>query len=225
MFFRNHENILKYFAMSEDIQNKYYVYSTKKDIELRGGSLISCGTIHERTNKPLIILCSNGHQFKAFNIIQLESWCPQCSKHRDRPKKSWNRGCLNKQRASIKEDIKKQQRATRKLAFRWTTETKVRELLEQKLLLSLFKYRIYYDKYNKHKFYEFDGYNEEHKIAFEYHGYQHYVYPNRFHKTEEIFKAACQRDLQKIQYCIENGIKLITIPYTITNLEQYIDML
>ena len=65
-------------------------------------------------------------------------------------------------------------------------------------------------------YYEFDGYNEEHKIAFEYHGYQHYVYPNFFHKTEKDFLSNQERDKAKEEYCKENNIKLIIIPYTDT---------
>ena len=30
---------------------------------------------------------------------------------------------------------------------------------------------------------ELDGYNKKLKLAFEYDGYQHYIYPNKFHKS------------------------------------------
>ena len=77
-------------------------------------------------------------------------------------------------------------------------------------------------KYNSST-YEFDGFNKENKIAFEYHGIQHYIYPNYWHKTEDIFKAAQQRDKNKEQYCQENDITLIVIPYTEEkNLELFI---
>jgi hypothetical protein len=99
------------------------------------------------------------------------------------------------------------------------TEKKVKTILSKYLNISFIKTRFVFNN----KRYEFDGYNEEHKIAFEYHGYQHYVYPNHWHKTEEIFKNAQQNDLNKEQYCKENNIRLIVIPYTEEkNLEFYI---
>lgn len=94
------------------------------------------------------------------------------------------------------------------------TEAKVRTLLENKLNFPLLKKRFYYDKTNKRKFYEFDGYNEEHKLAFEYQGYQHYTYPNHWHKTTEEFIAQKERDKNKKLFCNTMGITLLVIPYT-----------
>ena len=106
--------------------------------------------------------------------------------------------------------------------YSFKTESLCKTLLEQKLNILFTKTRFIYNN-NR---YEFDGYNEEHKIAFEYHGIQHYKYPNHWHKTEEIFNAAQQRDKDKEQYCIENGIRLIIIPYTCNSiLETYINSL
>jgi len=68
-----------------------------------------------------------------------------------------------------------------------------------------------------------DGYNEELKIAFEYDGYQHYHYPNAFHKTEDDFLLQQISDHYKEKYAKENGITLYVIPYTENNdLEEYI---
>ena len=41
--------------------------------------------------------------------------------------------------------------------------------------------------------------------------------PNYWHKTKEIFELAQQRDKIKEQYCVENNITLIIIPYTEEN--------
>ncbi|PEM61052.1 hypothetical protein CN613_28010, partial [Bacillus pseudomycoides] len=62
--------------------------------------------------------------------------------------------------------------------------------------------------------YELDGFNEEQKIAFEYHGVQHYEYIEFFHKEERQFKEQKQKDRMKRKMCKEKGIKLITVPYT-----------
>ena len=59
---------------------------------------------------------------------------------------------------------------------------------------------------------EFDCYNDELKIAVEYEGYQHYVYPNRFHSTRDEFDSQIRRDNYKWQLAEENGIYTIFIP-------------
>ena len=76
---------------------------------------------------------------------------------------------------------------------------------------------------NDHK-YKLDGYNEKLKLAFEYNGIQHYKYNKHFHKNNiQKFEQQKQRDIEKINYCLENHITLITIPYTVNkNLEGFI---
>ena len=102
------------------------------------------------------------------------------------------------------------------------TEKRVHQLLEQKLNIHFTKKRIYYDITNSKKFYELDGYNEENKIAFEYNGEQHYIYPHHWHRTEQQFIDLQSRDKNKAAYCIDNGIKLIIVPYFV-NIKEYID--
>lgn len=58
----------------------------------------------------------------------------------------------------------------------------------------------------------FDFYIENLKIAIEYNGIQHYKVVD-FFGGEEGFIQNQQRDEQKRQYCKDNDIKLIEIPY------------
>jgi len=62
---------------------------------------------------------------------------------------------------------------------------------------------------------ELDMYNEELKLAVEYNGEQHYRIVKPFTNSEEELKAIKERDLLKVQLCRDNGVRLITIPYTI----------
>lgn len=66
---------------------------------------------------------------------------------------------------------------------------------------------------------ELDGYNPRLNLAFEYNGSQHYIYPNRFHKTREEFDSQLERDEFKKRRCEELGIKLITIPSSVKESE------
>lgn len=60
-------------------------------------------------------------------------------------------------------------------------------------------------------------YNNQ-KYAIEYNGEQHYKYNPFFHGHDiEIFYKYQERDKRKAQYCLDNGIQLIIIPYTFSN--------
>ncbi len=61
---------------------------------------------------------------------------------------------------------------------------------------------------------ELDGYNEELKLAFEYHGKQHYELHPFFHRSEKDFNEQQIRDNWKLQKTQEQGIRLVVIPYT-----------
>jgi hypothetical protein len=63
---------------------------------------------------------------------------------------------------------------------------------------------------------ELDCYNDELKIAVEYNGAQHYKFIPKFHQTEKEFMFQKYRDQTKHFLCKQNGIKLITIPYTVS---------
>ena len=102
------------------------------------------------------------------------------------------------------------------------TERRCKEILEQKLGITFTKTRFYFEEQRL----EFDGFNEEHRIAFEYHGEQHYEFPNAWHKTLEDYKAAQLRDDYKEQFAAENDITLLIIPYNEKyNLEAFIENL
>jgi hypothetical protein len=61
---------------------------------------------------------------------------------------------------------------------------------------------------------ELDGYNEEHKVAFEYQGIQHYKEHKLFHQRDNSSLEKQQlHDKIKVDKCKENNINLIIIPY------------
>ena len=215
--------------------------SCKELAKLKQGYCLS--TEYINNNSLLIWQCSLGHVWKSSRChIKQGSWCPTCvnkakptinqikkfakalggsllsSKYvNNRVKLLWRCKENHSWVASWKDINGNNSWCPECSAFK--TEKKVKSLLEKKLDITFNKTRFRYDN----KRYEFDGYNKEYKIAFEYHGYQHYVYPNYFHKTKELYFAAQQRDKVKEQYCTKNGIKLIIIPYTKEKeLEMYI---
>jgi hypothetical protein len=73
---------------------------------------------------------------------------------------------------------------------------------------------------------ELDIYNDELKIAVEYSGKSHYVFPNSFHKTHQDFINQVRRDKFKVEQCDSHGVYLITVPYNVplnlTDIKKYI---
>lgn len=62
---------------------------------------------------------------------------------------------------------------------------------------------------------ELDMYNEELNLALEYSGIQHYIeHPKFFHKYGG-FEEQQERDNYKLNFCINNNINLIIVPYTV----------
>ena len=59
--------------------------------------------------------------------------------------------------------------------------------------------------------YRFDFYLPKYNTCIEFDGAYHYK--KQPHVTEEQFKEQCKRDKIKDNYCKNNGIKLIRIPY------------
>lgn len=70
---------------------------------------------------------------------------------------------------------------------------------------------------------ELDGYNPNLCIAFEYQGEQHYNFNAHYHDNNYIkFLQQQERDKFKSKKCVELGIHLIEIPYTVADLNTFI---
>ncbi len=61
---------------------------------------------------------------------------------------------------------------------------------------------------------ELDGYCESLGLAFEYHGHQHYQSVSFFQHGEKSLEKRKQDDARKARLCSDNGVHLITVPYT-----------
>lgn len=67
----------------------------------------------------------------------------------------------------------------------------------------------------------FDFYLPNYNCCIEYQGKQHYEYNKNWVQTKEEFKEGIKRDKIKKEYCQQNNIKLIEIPYTDYNKINY----
>lgn len=209
----------------------------------KGGKLIS--SEYKACESPVTWECSEGHTWKNSwnNVKNKNQWCPHCAgvalqnisaliaygeMHSGKLLSDTYLGCFEKYRWRCSKGHEWENTwASLKNNNSWCpecssfkTELECKTILEKLLGIPLRKTRFLY---REHRL-EFDGYNEEHKIALEYNGEQHYKYPNYWHSTEEIFNAAKARDALKEEYCKEQNIKLIIVPYTEkNNLRQFLE--
>ena len=58
---------------------------------------------------------------------------------------------------------------------------------------------------------ELDMYCKARKLAIEYDGPHHYVYPNNYHTDEDEFRAQQARDAAKDEICRQKGVRLIRV--------------
>ncbi len=92
-------------------------------------------------------------------------------------------------------------------------EAITRSVLEEGLSIPLqkrrFKQKEYPELVSPHASLELDGYNVQHKIAFEYQGAWHSQRSR--HRTESSYQRQLQRDAQKTVMCMRLGIKLVIV--------------
>lgn len=71
---------------------------------------------------------------------------------------------------------------------------------------------------------EIDCFEESMKLGVEYNGIQHYKFSPYFHKNKEAFLNQKYRDNMKASLCKDNGVTLVTVPYTVKvqNIEEYL---
>lgn len=69
---------------------------------------------------------------------------------------------------------------------------------------------------------ELDLYCEELKLAIEYNGAQHYHFTPHYHRSENDFKDQQRRDRLKKKLCLKNGVKLIVVPFSCSNVREFI---
>lgn len=68
---------------------------------------------------------------------------------------------------------------------------------------------------------ELDGYNEEHRLGFEYQGQQHYS-PLRHWGGSAAFAAQKKRDDRKRHLCTYHGVQVIRIPYWVRDTQAFV---
>lgn len=204
----------------------------KKIAESKGAKCLSDVYVNKSTK--IKFECSEGHIFEMRPAeIQRGSWCKYCAgKHKNSIEKmheiaETRKGkCLSTSYKNVFTKLKWQCANGHEfeaipkhvLNGHWCPNCTV-YLNEQRcryILETLFDTKFIKDQ-NALNGFELDGYNEELKLAFEYHGKQHYEPVEFFYSRGDLsFEDRIERDRQKEQLCEELGIDLLIIPYTVS---------
>lgn len=209
-----------------------HMQKIREIVQAKKGKIIS-GT-YQNLKSVFIIQCKNGHRWKAkASGLKNDRWCPICQ-GRDKEfqlKKVQNNAKKRGGKCISNEYLGKDE----KLKFEcnnghtfWMTPNNINKgqwcpecswyFMEHKTRYTLEK--LLKCEFNPNgkviKPYILDGYAELEcgkKIAFEYHGEQHYEFNDFFHVTKEAFEQRKKDDKMKEKLCLEQNIQLIIVPY------------
>lgn len=203
---------------------------------LKGGACLSERYLGARTKH--LWRCAVGHEWEAAPYsIRAGTWCKKCSgterlSLRDMQETAQVMGgkCLSLE--YINSDQKLHWRCAEGhdwfavgyhvRAGHWcptcmagNSERICKDILEQMFGKPFLKVKPVWLLNDRGKRMELDGYCEELKIAFEYHGIQHYRYIDHFHRQSKSLAQRKLDDARKEFLCRERGVRLLVIPHTV----------
>ena len=104
-------------------------------------------------------------------------------------------------------------------AMRWRNESEVRQIFEA--IFAPARFGATFPGFLGGL--QLDGYNPELRLAFEYHGAQHYEPDNYFHFGDVTkFHGQQERDNRKEQLCAQAGVRLLVVPYFVKDKQTFV---
>jgi hypothetical protein len=190
--------------------------------------------------------CELGHEWYAIpDSIKRGGWCPDCAGHAklnldtmQQVARTKGGDCLSTTYSNVSEKLHWRCAAGHEwlaVAYHvrsghWCPicssgngERVCRDIFEQMFRQPFPKSRPSWLHSSKGRKMELDGYCESLKLAFEYHGHQHYQHVSFFHKGEKSLLQQREADTRKVQLCKDNGVTLVSVPHTIPvlNMPEY----
>ena len=222
---------------------RLFLSDIEKKAQQRKGKCLSNTYINSKTK--LKFICAEGHEWESRpNDIMNNHWCPECAKY-DRSKSlrdtienmqklatRFGGKCLSLKYTNSTTNLEWQCKYGHKFEIapvkvkdrqQWCHYCRSR-LIGEKICRAYFE-AIFEKKFKKYKpkdllsiketILEFDGYNNELNLAFEYHGAQHYG-PVKMFLRKRTFDDQKTVDAIKTGYCMAHLIHFIEVPYTIS---------
>ena len=203
----------------------------------RGGELLSNNYVN--SSEPLLWRCSRGHEWKANarNVKNNGTWCGKCAERvpltiQEMQALAAERGgrCLSKNYKGVFTRLLWEcseghtWQATPDSIKRGTwcstcsqghSERICRDTFEKMLGQPFPKAKPDWLINSRGNRMEIDGYCEQLKIGFEYHGQQHYRFVKHFHADETSLALRQQDDDLKRTLCQEHDVLLIEVPFEV----------
>lgn len=191
---------------------------------------------YKNNSSKLEFICKEGHYFLKSYAKLKHQWCPVCSKHKKKTiedmkefakSKGWR--CLSNKYLNNRTDLKwkcedghewfapftrLQKGSVCPLCAFGKSERICRAYFEKLFNKKFPKSKPSWLINNQGNKMELDGYCDKLKIAFEYHGQQHYTPVKIFNKRRNL-KQQKEDDKLKRKLCAKKGILLIEIPYSV----------
>lgn len=172
---------------------------------LKTRKIVSCGCYHKKLVSELKTKDLTGQKFGKLTVLKRVSPIGE-------PHMKWECKCdcgrtITVAGTALKQGITQSCGCTRSRG-----EKKIREVLET----LQFSYKTEYSFSDLPRLrFDFAIFEKDNKLLclIEFDGIQHFEYSGNWHQTKEEFELAQQRDIIKTEYCINNHIPLIRIPY------------
>lgn len=201
-----------------------------------GGKCLSEQYLGSKTK--LFWRCAVGHEWDAIpDSVRRGTWCPHCAgthrltlKDMQETARTMGGECLSTEYSNSDEKLRWRCAsghtwlavAYHVRAGHWcpvcmagNSERICKDIFEQMFGKPFSKARPTWLLNKRGKRMELDGYCGELKLAFEYHGVQHFSHNEFFHRGAKGLESRRVDDDIKVRLCHEHGVDLIVIPYTV----------
>ncbi len=202
----------------------------------RGGKLLS--KHYKNARSHLRWQCAKAHKWSAIpSAVKRGGWCPICAGsfplnigHMRKAASTFDGRCLSKKYINVDTPLRWRcleghewsARPENVLAGHWCpicatgiSERICRALLERMTGIPFPKARPQWLKNERGRQMELDGYAPSLELAFEYQGHQHFQPVSFFTSNVEKFNQRQQDDERKRCLCLEHGVTLLAIPYSV----------
>lgn len=179
-------------------------------VDLRNGHTKSCGCYQKEQTSKASIKDITGQIIGNFTVIRI------AREQSDKRTIKWQCRCNlcgNEENYMSASNIKRQQSCG--CLHESKGSRKIKELLENNNIKFVQEKRFSDLQFKDSGHYaRFDFYLPDYNVIIEYDGQQHFIQGNGVYDNEEKFAKTQEHDNIKNQYCKENNITIIRIPYT-----------
>lgn len=220
-------------------RKKYTIEEIHEYIQTKDGKCLE--TIYRHNKHKMRWKCTYDHVWLAtFKSIKIQNnWCPKCSGRLNNSLETAKKLAVKRDGVCLSTEYK-----NNKTNMLWKCNKCNREWLarldrvktgtwcprcrrshgERLIAEILDRYNVLYKEEVHIKILgrqaRFDFFLEEHNLAIEFDGPQHFQVYRRYTPDKKTLEKAQRYDQEKVQYCVENNIRILRIAYNTQNIEK-----